>query len=160
MQNQVINTPILNDHNKQEYPPMHTTEHILNQTMVRMFGCPRSRNAHIERKKSNCDYMLQQAPTQEEITELERKVNEIIDSHLPVTIEFLTKEQAAEIVDLSKLPADASETLRIVRVGDYDACACIGAHVENTEQIGGHFKIISHDFEEGRWRIRFKLVTE
>ena len=43
----------LNEHNKAEYPPMHTAEHILNQTMVRMFGCPRSKNAHIERKKSN-----------------------------------------------------------------------------------------------------------
>ena len=42
----------LNEHNKAEYPPMHTTEHILNQTMVRMFGYPRSKNAHIERKKS------------------------------------------------------------------------------------------------------------
>ena len=41
----------LNAHNKAEYPPMHTCEHILNQTMVRMFGCERSRNAHIERKK-------------------------------------------------------------------------------------------------------------
>ena len=40
----------LNEHNKAEYPPMHTAEHILNQTMVRMFGCPRSKNAHIERK--------------------------------------------------------------------------------------------------------------
>ena len=28
----------LNEHNKQEYPPMHTAEHILNQTMVRMFA--------------------------------------------------------------------------------------------------------------------------
>ena len=35
----------LNDHNKQEYPPMHTAEHLLNATMVKTFGCPRSRNA-------------------------------------------------------------------------------------------------------------------
>ena len=42
--------PQLNDHNKQEYPPMHTAEHLLNATMVKTFGCPRSRNAHIERK--------------------------------------------------------------------------------------------------------------
>ena len=32
--------------------PMHTTEHSLNQTMLRLFGCPRFRNASIERKKS------------------------------------------------------------------------------------------------------------
>ena len=41
----------LNEHNKQEYPPMHTAEHILNQTMVRMFGCPRSKNAHRTEKE-------------------------------------------------------------------------------------------------------------
>lgn len=147
----------LNDHNKQEYPPMHTAEHILNQTMVRMFGCPRSKNAHIERKKSKCDYLLSEAPTAEMMAEVERKVNEVIDSHLPVTIEFMPLEQAGEIVDLSKLPDDVSETLRIVRVGDYDACACIGTHVSNTSEIG-HFKMLTYDYTEGRLRLRFKLT--
>lgn len=33
--------------------PMHTTEHIINQTMIRLFGCGRSVSAHIERKKVN-----------------------------------------------------------------------------------------------------------
>lgn len=147
----------LNAHNKQEYPPMHTVEHILNQTMVRLFGCPRSRNAHIERKKSKCDYELPEAPTEAQMAEIERRVNEVIDQHLPVTIEFLPREEAAHIVDLSKLPEDASETLRIVRIGDYDACACIGAHVGNTSEIG-HFKILTYDYAEGCLRIRFKLV--
>ena len=32
--------PILNAHNKLEYEPAHTCEHILNATMVKMFGCP------------------------------------------------------------------------------------------------------------------------
>jgi Ser-tRNA(Ala) deacylase AlaX len=59
--------------------------------------------------------------------------------------------------DLSKLPEDASETLRVIRVGEYDACACIGQHVVNTSELGT-FEIISHDFENGRWRVRFKLV--
>ena len=135
----------LNEHNKQEYPPMHTTEHILNQTMVRMFGCPRSRNAHIERKKSKCDYELPNAPTEEQIKEIERKVNEVIDQHLPVTIGYVSREEASLMADLSKLPENVSETLRIVKVGDYDTCACIGSHVENTAEIG-HFKIISYDY--------------
>ena len=147
----------LNEHNKQEYPPMHTAEHILNQTMVRMFGCPRSKNAHIERKKSKCDYLLPEAPTPQQMEEVERRVNEVIDRHLPVTIEFMPKEKAGEIVDLSKLPENASETLRVVRVGDYDACACIGAHVANTTEIG-HFKMLNYDYADGRLRLRFKLV--
>ena len=135
---------------------MHTAEHILNATMVSLFGCPRSRNAHIERKKSKCDYQLEACPTEAQVAEIERTVNEVISRHLDVTIDFMTREQAAEIVDLSKLPEDVSETLRIVRVGDYDACACIGAHVRNTSEIGV-FKILSHDFEDGRWRVRWKV---
>ena len=43
-----------------------------------------------------------------------------------------------------------------MRVGDYDACACIGAHVRNTAEIGT-FRILSHDFEDGRWRVRWKV---
>ncbi|MBR4302976.1 MAG: hypothetical protein IKT80_05385 [Bacteroidaceae bacterium] len=149
--------PQLNDHNKQEYPPMHTAEHILNATMVKMFGCPRSKNAHIERKKSKCDYILESEPTETQIVELEAKVNEVIASNLDVTIDFVTHQEAASIVDLSKLPDDVSETLRIVRVGDYDACACIGAHVLNTSEIG-QFKILSHSFNDGIWRVRWKVI--
>ncbi|MBR3012496.1 MAG: hypothetical protein IKH60_04150 [Bacteroidales bacterium] len=149
--------PIINAHNKEEYPPMHTAEHILNATMVRMFGCPRSRNAHIERKKSKCDYELDASPTDEQIAAIEAAVNEVIARNLDVTVEYLHKADAASIVDLSKLPEDVSEMLRIVRVGDYDACACAGAHVKNTSEIGT-FKILSHDFENGRWRVRWKVV--
>ena len=136
---------------------MHTAEHLLNQTMVRMFGCPRSKNAHIERKKSKCDYELAEAPTTEQMAEIERRINEVIDRHLPVTIEFMSREEAAQLVDLSKLPEAASDTLRIVRIGDYDACACIGAHVSNTSEIG-HFKMLTYEFADGRLRLRFKLV--
>jgi len=151
--------PQLNDHNKQEYPPMHSAEHILNATMVKIFGCPRSRNAHIERKKSKCDYQLASCPTDVQIRAIESRVNEVIGQHLPVSSTFMTQQEAAQIVDLSKLPDDASEMLRIVRIGDYDACACIGQHVNNTSEIGT-FKIISSDYNEEKQvlRLRFKLI--
>ena len=150
--------PFLNAHNKEEYPPSHTAEHILNGTMVKIFGCPRSRNAHIERKKCKCDYELPASPTGEQVNLIEATVNDVIARNLDVTVSFLPREEAAEIVDLSKLPENASEMLRIVRIGDYDACACIGAHVNNTSEIGT-FRILSHDYENGRWRVRWK-VTE
>ena len=138
--------PILNAHNKAEFEPAHTAEHLLNAIMVKMFGCPRSRNA-----------LLDAEPTPEQVELIEAKVNEEIARNHDVTIEFMPREQAADIVDLSKLPDDASETLRIVRIGDYDACACIGAHVKNTSEIGT-FKIISHSFADGVWRLRWKVI--
>lgn len=149
--------PILNAHNKAEHEESHSCEHILNGTMVKMFGCPRSKNAHIERKKSKCDYLLDNEPTAEQVAALEAKVNEEIAKNHDVTVEFMSRDEAAKIVDLSKLPEDASETLRIVRIGDYDVCACIGAHVSNTSEIGS-FKIISHSFADGVWRLRWKVV--
>ncbi len=149
-------TPTLNAHNKQEYPPMHTVEHILNQTMVRMFGCKRSKNAHIERKKSKCDYQLTEAPTEQQIANIEEQVNKIIASNLPITVEYTTLDKLPLEVETEKLPDEVSETIRLVRIGDYDLCTCVGLHVENTSQIGV-FKIISHTWESGTLRLRFKL---
>ena len=57
-------------------------------------------------------------------------------------------------------PADTGlPALRIVRIGDYDDCACIGAHVSNTSGIG-EFRIISHDFNDGGWRVRWKVIAK
>ncbi len=148
--------PMLNAHNKDEYPPAHTAEHILNQTMVRMFGCERSRNTHIERKKSKLDYPLPVCPTPEQVAAIEAKVNEVINQHLPVTSTYMSKEEAAKHFDLKKLPEDASDTLRIVYVGDYDACPCLGTHVQNTSEIGT-FRISSTRYEDGKFRIVFRL---
>ena len=150
--------PILNEHNKQEYEPAHTAEHLLNQTMIRMFGCERSRNAHIERKKSKINYNLETCPTLEQVAEIERRMNEVIQQDLPVTFEFVTRDNIPQGVVLDKLPEDASETLRIVRIGDYDICACIGSHVKTTKEIGT-FKITSTSYNEGSFRIVYKVIS-
>lgn len=138
---------------------MHTAEHIINQTMIRLFGCGRSVEAHIERKKSKLDYALAEAPTEEQVKQLEKRVNEVIDSHLPVTTEFITQQEACGRFDMERLPEGASDTVRVVHVGDYDECLCIGTHVENTAEIG-QIQIVSHsyDSETHRWRMRFKLL--
>ena len=63
----------LNEHNKQEYPPMHTCEHVVNRTMVNLMGCGRAVSAHIERKKSKLDFALSEAPTEAQIAEIEKE---------------------------------------------------------------------------------------
>ena len=147
----------LNVHNKHEYPPMHTCEHIINRTMINLFGCGRAVSAHIERKKSKLDYALPKPLNDEDIARIEETVNSVIAQHLDVTTEFITQNEAADRFDMKRLPENASETVRIVKVGDYDECLCIGLHVNNTSEIGT-FKIISHDYNDGILRIRFKLV--
>ncbi|MDO4957324.1 MAG: hypothetical protein Q4E60_09950 [Bacteroidales bacterium] len=151
--------PELNEHNKAEFPPAHSAEHLLNQTMVRMFGCERSKNAHIERKKSKINFNLPQCPSPEQVAQIEETLNNLIAQNLPVTYEFVTRDNIPEGVKLDKLPENASETLRLVRIGDYDICPCIGAHVESTAQIGS-FKITSTSYNEGSFRIVFKVMPQ
>lgn len=137
--------------------PMHTCEHIVNRTMINLFGCGRAVSAHIEKKKSKLDYAIPQPLSDEDIVKIEETVNSVIAQHLDVTTEFITQKEAADRFDLKRLPENASDTVRIVKVGDYDECLCIGLHVNNTSEIGT-FKIISHDYNDGILRIRFKLI--
>ena len=150
---------ILNDHNKEEFPPAHTAEHLLNQTMIRLFGCGRSYNAHIERKKSKMSFHLDRKATRQEEKEIERRMNELIEEDLPVRFEFVTRDKLPEGVNLDRLPEDASETIRLVWIGDYDVCPCIGKHVRSTSQIG-RFEMLgtNWDEQERSFRVRFKIV--
>lgn len=150
---------VLNEHNKAEFPPAHTAEHLLNQTMIRLFGCGRSYNAHVERKKSKMSFRLDHKPTRQEEKEIERRMNELIEEDLPVRFEFVTRDELPEGVNLDRLPEDASETIRLVWIGDYDVCPCIGKHVRSTAQIG-RFEMLgtNWDEQERSFRVRFKIV--
>jgi misacylated tRNA(Ala) deacylase len=141
---------------KYSNPRMHSAEHILNQTMVRMFKCGRCFRAHIEKKKSKCDYHFDRPLTGEEIKDIESKVNQVIESDLPVREEFLAREEAQVQYDLERLPEETGNQIRIIKVGDYDACPCIGPHVRTTREIG-KFRILSSSFEDGVLRIRFNF---
>ena len=162
---------LLNDHNKEEFPPAHTAEHLLNQLMMRMFGCERSRNAHVERKKSKISYILDRKPDRKEEKEIEERMNELIREDLPVTFEYVTRvELEGMIMDadpdspdsklsLDRLPADSSDTIRLVRIGDFDVCPCIGKHVRSTSQIG-RFELLgtNRDNDKRSFRVRYKIV--
>jgi len=144
---------------KKDYDPaMHTAEHILNQTMDRMFACGRSFNAHIEKKKSKCDYRFPRPLAAEEISAVEAAVNRIIDRNLPVTECMVTRSEAEACYFTGKLPVAAGETIRLVSVGDYDHCPCIGRHVRTTSEIS-RFRILSTSHENGVLRIRFMLTV-
>jgi misacylated tRNA(Ala) deacylase len=146
--------------NRKEYDPrMHSAEHILNQTMVRMFNCGRAFSAHIEKKKSKCDYHFERNLTLEELSQIEAKVNEVIAANLPIREQILSREEAARKVSLARLPEDAGTTVRVITIGDYDICPCSGEHAASSKEIGT-FKIISTDYKEGVLRVRFKLSDE
>lgn len=135
---------------------MHSAEHLLNGEMARRFGCGRAFSAHVERKKTKLDYHLPRPMTEEEIRSIEEYVNSAVKADVPVTEEYITQTDAVERFDLTRLPEDASETLRVVHIGDYDECLCAGAHVGHTAEIG-EFYISSTRWQDGVQRLVFRL---
>ena len=145
---------------KEYHAPMHTAEHVLNQTMIRLLGTGRNFSAHLNKGKSKCDYHFTRDLTEEEAVKLETAVNGILAKDLKVTEEFVPLAEAAKLVNIEKLPPEAKENpdglIRLVKIGDYDVCPCIGAHVESTKEAWP-FKLISHSFTEPDiLRLRFK----
>ena len=146
----------INAHNKEEYPPMHTAEHLLNGEVARRFNCGRAFSSHIERKKSKLDYHLSRALTDEELKALEHYINSIVEEDVEVTEEYITQEAALKKFDMSRLPENASNTVRVIKIGDYDECLCAGSHVKRTSEIG-KFRITSSRYQDGVQRVVFKL---
>jgi len=76
-------------------PRMHSAEHILNQVMVKKFSCGRCFSAHVNKKKSKCDYNnFDRALTDDEVKEVETAVNKAISANLCVTEEMVSFEEA------------------------------------------------------------------
>jgi len=141
---------------KEVDPRMHSAEHLLTGTLMAMFECGRPFTTHLEKKKSKADYRHARALTTEEITRVEARVNEVVARDLAVREEFLPRSEAEQRYDLTRVPDSAGRTIRIVHIGDYDACPCSGRHVSQTREIG-RFEIISTTYEDGALRIRFRL---
>lgn len=141
-------------------PRMHTAEHVLNQTMIRFFDCGRCFSTHLNPGRSKCDYHFPRPLTDEETSAVEARINEILALNLPVTERNVSRSEAEKVVNLSKLPESVGpdDPIRLIAVGDYDLCPCIGAHAANTGEVGT-FRFVSRDYtpETGVLRLRFKL---
>lgn len=139
------------------YPKeMHTAEHILSGTMVKRYGVGRPVTTHLEKKKSKVDFVFERNLEHDEVAALETTVNDVIQQNLIISEELIPRTDAESKFDLSRLPEETGSSVRIVRIGSYDACPCIGSHVRSTNEIGA-FRIISTSHENGLLRIRFTL---
>ena len=104
-------------------------------------------------------FILDHKPDRKEEKAIEAEMNRLITENLPVTYEMIDRNNIPDSVSVDKLPEDASEMLRLVRIGDFDVCLCIGKHVRSTAQIG-RFEMLGTNWDEEKhaFRIRFKVI--
>ncbi len=139
-------------------PRVHSVYHLFSAAVDKLYRSGRSVAAHVENKRSRCDYLFDHIPAREEIEAIENAVNTAIERDLPVSSELMDKTEAARLFSLAKLPREAPDQIRIVRIGDYDACPCDGEHVPSTRAIG-RFCLLLHDWKDGVLRLRFKIYS-
>ncbi len=137
-------------------PRMHSAAHLLNATMVRLVGTPRAYSAHLDGPKGKCDYRFTRDLTDQEARAVEDAVNAAVNADSPVTESFGPRAEAGKRFDLSRLPEGVDGDVRVISMGDYDACPCAGIHVKSTKAINS-FRISSREWKDGILRLRFRL---
>ena len=98
----------------------------------------------------------------EDIQNIEDKINEIIDDAVPVKIyeedrSVLEDEIEEGRVNLSLLPKSIKK-LRVIDISGHDICPCAGTHVKNTEEIGGVTITNVENKGKNRQRIYYELT--
>ncbi|MEM1795222.1 MAG: DHHA1 domain-containing protein, partial [Sulfolobales archaeon] len=138
----------------------HTATHILLGVLRRIYGDHVwQAGAEKEEVKGRLDVTHFRMPTDEELKQIEKEVNKIINEARPVASKVMHKYDAERIYGfrLYQGGVPLEPTIRVVEVEGIDAEACYGTHLRNTAEVGG-FKIINVEkIQDGV--IRFEYVA-
>lgn len=133
-----------------DHTQQHTGEHMLSGIAHTLFGCTNV-GFHMAEDIVTVDFDKQL--TQEQIDELELRVNEAIQRNEPTVIRTVTPEEY-ETIDIRKKAKGLKGEITIVYAGGVDSCTCCGTHCERAGEVG-LLKIQSHTNYKGGTRIYF-----
>jgi alanyl-tRNA synthetase len=114
-----------------DHMQQHTGQHVLSAAFDRLFRV-RTTSFHLGTDVSTIDLAREVTPA--EIAQAQLEANRVIWDGRPVTVRFVSEEEAAKL-PLRKEPVKTG-LLRIVEVTDFDISACGGTHVPHTGMIG------------------------
>ena len=109
----------------------HSAEHILSGLIHSRFGL-NNVGFHLGAEDVTMDIS---APLSwESLLEIEEEANRVVFGNVPITQRFPSASELENMSYRSKL--DITENVRIVKIGEYDSCACCAPHVKQTGEIG------------------------
>ncbi len=116
---------------------LHTATHLLQAALRKVLGDEVTQNgSNITEERLRFDFTFSRKLTQEEIEEVEKLVNDVIDQDLEVTREFLPYDAAIGRGALAFFKENYGETVSVYSVGDFSMELCGGPHVEHTGVLG------------------------
>jgi len=114
-----------------DYMQQHTAQHLLSGTLYRLFTLD-TVSVHLGHDSLSVEVDTQELSTQD-IDTLEQEVNQILSHNIAVTAQELSLDEAQKLGLRRSIKVDGD--VRIVRIGEYDAIACGGIHVQRTHEI-------------------------
>ena len=137
---------------RRDHMQQHTGQHILSAAFIELFEIP---TVSFHMAADYCSIDLTTASLSvEQIVATEKRANQIIYENRPVTIRFVTREEATRI-GLRKLPPADRDELRLIEIVNFDLSACGGTHVTATGQVGS---ILLRKTETVRQGMRVEFV--
>lgn len=125
----------------------HTGEHILSGIVHSLYGYDNV-GFHLGAEMTTLDFNGEL--TEDQVRDVEVRVNQAIHANIPVQVKFPSKEELAELEYRSKIEIQGQ--VRIVEIPGFDRCACCAPHVRATAEVG-LLKIVSCERHRGGCRL-------
>ena len=130
----------LADHSAQS-ARLHTATHLLHAALRKVLGDEvAQKGSNITAERLRFDFSFGRKMTKEEIAEVERLVNEVIDAHAPIVCEEMTVPEAQAQGAIGLFTSKYGENVKVYTMGSYSKEICGGPHATNTGDLKS-FKI-------------------
>ncbi len=140
---------------------LHTTTHLVHHVLREMFGdSVKQMGSAITTEKARFDITKDERLTDEEVLEVEKRVQQAIDLQLTVEKREMTEQEARELGAVGLFGEKYGDIVTVYTVVDkngevYSREFCGGPHVANTKEIGQFNIIRQKSIGQGLKRIEF-----
>jgi alanyl-tRNA synthetase len=136
----------------------HTATHIVNAAARKVLGeHVNQAGAFKDIDKARLDITHYEAITDEELKQIERVANEIVNKRIEIIKKFYSRNDAEKKFGMSIYQGGAvpGKQLRIVEIKGVDVEACGGTHLDNTKEVGVIKILKTTKIQDGVVRIIF-----
>jgi len=128
---------------------LHTATHLLLAALKKVLGEEvNQKGSNITADRLRLDFSYNGKPTPEQLTEIARLVNEVIDKDLPISCQEMTLEEAKAKQAVGIFESKYGDMVKVYTVGQeanpFSREICGGPHATNTGELG-HFTIMKEE---------------
>ncbi|MDR2740023.1 MAG: alanyl-tRNA editing protein [Treponema sp.] len=142
---------ILDRRRRRDFTALHTAQHLLSGTILRMTGAP-TVSMHLGDDICTIDVDTGEMPG-ETLIAVEEAAADAVEGNHPVIIHLCPPERVEDF-PLRKVPPKGEDVIRVVEIQGNDFSPCCGTHLHTTGEIG-MLRILGTEKYKGGNRISF-----